>query len=543
MEFFRGNAFLDITSEQRKEVFQAIKGVLGVDIPEDCVQLNFKIVETPVLVKQEAVVRQGPSVERATPLVITYGSSKAPASTPTSGPAPAAPAASTPAPVAAPGKVEITLAAAQPEEEHTIRPSLEPAVTVDEAILKYGFNTDDPKQIKFEMNLSETELERILEWRGRDYSFGVQIVIKGVPRKIHTYFEDGKFSVRFGNLLKTEKKSEVITATLKALGFTVLDDTVQLDIVLSDKQRSAAPFLRFSCENPGDKLDIATPEFRPDVYGKMKELPRISQFTKCAMQITTLCANFILECYCDNLEEEEKHRLNKRFMQEKTRYTLCILEPMPVAFELANGMVNVTFADTDVLSAEEIRKQVEFSMIALVKTIKLINITFKNIDCKNDPISEVKAFVRRTGHAILLSDLYDVWTTNMPVGTFQVMILPNTPAAVVREDIWRDMHKLFDQLRVYQCTGCHGFYSGGKNKACNDGDCITGYIHLGERIPFEDDGEEVHEVYNADGSVDYYEYWSCCGERLRDDVGCYIMSGDSHTTEDDGISTFSFQLN
>lgn len=556
MEFVRGIVFLGETPEQKRDILQYIGKVVGQNIPAECTEIRFGCTAAAPSVSHEeatpapvAASTEGPSIERrAAPLVIERKKDSQVAATTTTKDAPAIETKSAPAPAPVASKPAPTKTPA--EQGLKVRPSSEPAVTYEEAVEKYGFNKSNGS--RFTLTLSNEEIDRIVEWRGNAYSVGISFTINGMECKEFSYYEEKgdkrSFTLRLASINKFGKK-EVITAVMKVLGFNIVEEAAQkdqaptYDVTLSKQQLYSYEFLRFCCEDPSLKFNPFREEFKPELIGKIKEIPRIEEFTKFPLTVAPLCAAFLIECYGNDQKDEEKHLFTKRYFTEKTRYSLCLIEPMPVAFEKVGNAVVLTFADCTEITAEDVRKQVEFAMVALTKTIRVISATFQNIDANNNPIDVIKAFVARTGHAVVMSGLMNVWGTNMSIGSFQMMIVPKTPALQARHEVELTMSDLFDQLRVYQCSACSNFYSGGKNKACPDGECITGYVHEGERMPFEDDGEWEHKYPSDDGTgMDIYECWTCCGERLKDDIPCLAVSGNRHVTNDDGISRFDFGL-
>lgn len=297
-----------------------------------------------------------------------------------------------------------------------------------------------------------------------------------------------------------------------------LANTVEDLPYLSSFKKKAAQYLLASLPSPPTLPLNKIPEFHCEFIGQDYEIPSIDKFTEFTIQIPIYNATFLIEIFCEVLEEKEICNFVRDFFDQKTVYILSILSPFPVAFEYLekNRMVQLTFADTSIASAHFIYQQVEFAL-KLFEKLPRYQATLINVDSLYYDAKRFLGISEKYGLSVIRGEDYDI---NGPAASFNVWILLNKTLQQddsIIQKLDDEFRTIYEDIQMFLCDQCNHYFSKGYG-----GQCVR-VEHFGERIPF-DDGLMEHVTQVSDDYNIRTVNYSCCGEiDIDDSIGCCDM--------------------
>lgn len=233
------------------------------------------------------------------------------------------------------------------------------------------------------------------------------------------------------------------------------------------EENFALSYLKNCIEIPPEKIEDRSqyPELHSELCGKDFTMPSIEQFNKCPMQINYLRAAFLIEVFCPNQSKGEKGSYNKRFMNEKTVYTLLLIAPLPISFEFdkTTQMCILKFADIEnYANAELIQKQIQFAMGIFF--IKICSACFYNVDCDQFTLQSTGGLSDSLDSAVLRTPNFNVSDGS---GQFAIYILPNIFGEEKRNQIKMKIENIYSNVQIFQCENCKKFVSQNTKEECS----------------------------------------------------------------------------
>lgn len=225
-----------------------------------------------------------------------------------------------------------------------------------------------------------------------------------------------------------------------------------IDPSLTPFQRRCACYLSVCPEIPIFNLtDVSKiPEMRPEHLGLEIAVPPLDAFVQEPLEIHEGNAVFLVEIYATNQSPNERCSFKKDFMRARKVYRMCLLPEYPICFEHAsNGSARITFADTNVASAKEIRDQFVFAMNVFNNAIKLAMGRVTNVERSFD-LSEVQKIADELNYAVLCND-YESTSDGV---SFNIYCMPRHPGIMYRKVFANCVEKVFQQKQLYVCTNC-----------------------------------------------------------------------------------------
>ena len=227
------------------------------------------------------------------------------------------------------------------------------------------------------------------------------------------------------------------------------------------------------------------------------------------------------------LPQEEDHEIN------------IIQLNIPVAVNVgikykSFDQYEITFADNQPFSAEQIYKQVIECSLKQIKSNECILATFSKTDIDSTIIgkfNEDNAVVVFIPDEATINDEY----TNAYVEIF----FPEKIDDILLKKYRKILLEYYKTVQIEICKKCHLYFS----PSSQDQTCYT-YYHKGRQIPF--DSGEMEEIVD-DGYEEPYTVvnYSCCGECNKDEVpmACGKKENGKHEADNKAkISSFNIKI-
>lgn len=232
------------------------------------------------------------------------------------------------------------------------------------------------------------------------------------------------------------------------------------------EEHFALSYLRNAIDIPPQKIENPAeyPELHSELCNQDYEIPSIDQFDKFKMPVNPLQASFLIEIFCPNQQSTEKASYVKQYMTTKTVYTLLLIAPLPVCFEIdpTTQYCVISFADTTIASAQMIQEQVKFALG--IFTAKICYASFNNVDCLQFSLESTQQLSESLDCAVLRSPNSSVSEGS---GQFFLYFLPNVFGQAERSRIKNKVSTdVYPSIQLFQCENCHKYVSQNSKEEC-----------------------------------------------------------------------------